>query len=65
MYTGLHNGNIVSIRDGEIKVIGFCGRPLGMRIFNESLFVIDANKGDTISYFFIPVSSREGEFHEF
>jgi len=56
LYTGLANGKIVSVRGKVITEIGYtghvhcsseetCGRPLGVRIHNESLYVINAYKG--------------------
>ena len=56
LYTGLANGKIVSVRGKVITEIGYtghmhcsseetCGRPLGVRIHNGSLYVVNAYKG--------------------
>ena len=58
LYTGLANGKIISVKGKVIKEIGYtghvncaneesCGRPLGVRIHNGSLYVINAYKGQS------------------
>ena len=61
MYTGLANGRIVRIEGKVITEIGYtgskechneetCGRPLGVRIHNNTLYVINAYKGTLDKY---------------
>ena len=56
LYTGLANGKIVSVKGKVITEIGqtgsnhcsgeeMCGRPLGLRLHNESLYVVNAYRG--------------------
>ena len=56
LYTGLANGKIVAIKGKVITEIGYtgsthcvgeenCGRPLGVRIHNDTLYVINAYRG--------------------
>lgn len=55
-YTGLANGKVISVKGKVITEIGHtghpscnseetCGRPLGLRIHNDSLYVINSYKG--------------------
>ena len=71
LYTGLADGKIVSISGKKIVQIGHtgdltcsseaqCGRPLGIRIHNNTLYVINAYKGgNNIHACYCPVRCNE------